>query len=114
MNLRNSSQYLRAALVSVDYGDLLALTLRYNRHHFKDVLVVTTSRDQETIDVAERNGCHVFTTDAFYEGGARFRKWLALERGLEHFGRDGWLCLMDADVCWPKAVSYTHLRAHET
>lgn len=93
---------LRGIMVCVDYGDILALTLPYNRHHFKEVMVVTTARDTETINVAEQNNARVFCTDSFYEGGALFNKWLALELGLDEFGRSGWMCLMDADILWPK------------
>lgn len=95
---------MRAVVVSVDYADLLAVTLPWNRRHFEDVLVVTAARDAETIAVAEACGVQVFCTDAFWEGGADLNKWRALEQGLDDFGRIGWLCLMDADVLWPKDV----------
>lgn len=95
---------LRAILISVNYHDLLALTLPYNRHHFSSVFVVTTPTDEHTKAVAAANGCHVVETDLFYEGGATFNKWAALEYGLDLMGRDGWICVMDADICWPKQV----------
>lgn len=93
---------MRAVIVSVDYGDFLALTLPFNRRHFSDVLVVTTERDAVTVEVALHHGCDVHVTDAFYRGGADFNKWLALEEGLDWFGRDGWLTLLDADVVLPR------------
>lgn len=93
---------MRAALVSVDYADLLAVTLPYNRHHFDSVLVVTSPTDTKTADVALANGAIVYRTDAFYRNGAAFNKWLAFEEGLDFYGRHGWLCLMDADVLWPR------------
>lgn len=96
---------MRAVLVSVDYGDILNLTLPYNRHHFTDVCVVTVPGD-ESAAVAERNSCRVFTTTSFYDNGACFNKWKALEEGLDWRGRhndaDPWLCIMDADVLWPQ------------
>lgn len=93
---------LRAILVSVDYADLLAVTLPYNRHHFHDVMVVTAKRDTATMQVAVANHCRTYVTDAFYERGAVFNKWLALELALDAYGREGWLCVMDADVLWPR------------
>ncbi len=99
---------LRAALVSVDYSDCLQITLPYNRHHFSSMLVVTSPQDYKTQALALGNGCAVHVTDAFYKDGAHFNKWLALEEGLTAFGRnhyEGWWCLMDADVLWPKWVS---------
>jgi hypothetical protein len=98
---------MRAILVSVDFADLLAITLPYNRHHFTDVLVVTTHEDKETQWVALENRAQLFLTNAFYQNGADFNKWLALELGLDAFGRDGWLCIMDADVLWPRETSRT-------
>lgn len=95
---------MNAIMVSVNYADLLAITLPYNRHHFDRVLVVTDSKDVETARIAGTNRAEVFVTDSFYAGGAVFNKWAALEEGLDVLGRRGWLCVMDADVLWPKSV----------
>lgn len=95
---------MRAILVSVDYADLLAITLPYNRHHFKEIAVVTSLQDSETVKVAEENNAIVFRTNLFYEDGAVFNKWRALEYALDLYGREGWLCVMDADVLWPKTI----------
>jgi hypothetical protein len=101
-----SKPKLRAIMVCVDYGDLLRITLPYNRHHFSAVMIVTTSRDSETIDVAKRYGAGLYFTEAFYDNRAYFNKWKALEQGLDAFGRFGWLCIMDADVLWPKMIEH--------
>lgn len=95
---------MRAILVSVDYSDFLALTLPYNRHHFDEVLVVTTHSDIDTARVATECNADVFMTEAFYDGEAVFNKWKALEQGLDEFGRHGLICIMDADVMWPKQL----------
>lgn len=102
---------MRAILVCVDYADLLEITLPYNRQHFEEVCVVTSFEDERTLQVCSRiNGVRVFVTDAFYRDGAKFNKWLALELALDEFGRYGWLCLMDADVLWPKQVDFGQLQ----
>jgi hypothetical protein len=95
---------MRAIMVSVNYADLLALTLPYNRHHFSEVYVVTDPRDEGTIAVAERNCCKIFMTTAFTDDGAAFNKWKALEQGLDQMGRQGFICLKDADVVWPREM----------
>lgn len=96
---------MRAILVSVDYTDLLSLTLPYNRHHFEEVLVVTSIMDRRNVrPVADQNKADIYVTDSFYHDGARFNKWKALEEGLDYFGRQGLLCIMDADVLWPKTI----------
>jgi hypothetical protein len=95
---------MRAIMVCVDYSDLLAITLPRNRHHFDEVWVVTSFGDKQTRDVCRANDARIFCTDAFWDGGAQFNKWKALEQGLDRMGRGGWLCLMDADVIWPKSL----------
>jgi len=89
-------------MVCVEYSDLLEITLPYNRHHFDSVAIVTTTADTATHKIADQNDANVFTTNSFYDNGAKFNKWIALEEGLDWFGRDGWLCIMDSDVMWPK------------
>lgn len=100
---------LRAVIVSVDFGDLLALTLPYNRHHFEEVMVITTPGDTLTQKVAWANRALVYATDLFYKSGARFAKFAALERALDAFGRYGWLALIDADILWPHVLPSTAL-----
>jgi len=94
---------MRAILVSVDYADMLAVTLPYNRHHFEEVMVVTVPGDP-SIGIAEENQCGVYATEVFYARGADFNKWAALEEGLDVFGRRGWMVIMDADILWPKQI----------
>jgi hypothetical protein len=96
---------MRALVVSVEYGDLLAVTLNYNRAHFDEVWVVTSFADVETQQAARAEGAKVVLTDSFYDDGAHFNKWKGLEYGLDVMGRWGWLCLLDGDVCWPKTAA---------
>jgi hypothetical protein len=95
---------MRAILVSVDYADLLSVSLYYNRHHFESVTVVTAPGSDDG-RVAREAGADVFETNSFKDDGAVFNKWKALEQGLDAMGREGWLCIMDADVLWPKSIT---------
>lgn len=99
---------MRAIIVAVDYLDLLRLTLPYNRHHFESVCVVCSAADvpgmQELRQDPRAKIDLLHVTDAFYRDGAVFNKFAALEEGLDQFGRAGWLCIMDADVLWPKEL----------
>jgi hypothetical protein len=99
----------KAIIVSVDYSDYLSITLSYNIHHFSDIVIVTTAEDTESQEVAKANNCNVHVSNSFYENGAVFNKWKPLEEGLDVLGRDGWLCIMDADVLWPNVVDLTNL-----
>jgi hypothetical protein len=97
---------MNAILVSVNYSDVLRMTLPYNRHHFQKVLVVTDLDGfTELYDICDPLNVEVFATNAFYDNGAAFNKWKALEQGLDKLGREGWICIMDADVFWPKDLS---------
>jgi len=92
----------RGITVCVDYADILALTLPYNREFFSEFMVVTTVKDHQTIHLAQENDCHVHLSDAFYRGGAVFNKFAAMEEGLDVFGRHDWMCIIDADIVIPK------------
>lgn len=101
---------MHAITVSVNYSDLLSLTLPYNRHHFSHYTIITTPKDAPNVcPIADANDAQVLTTDLFYYQGAAFAKWLALEWGLSQIGRKGWLCLLDADVLWPKDASLVRI-----
>lgn len=101
---------LRAITVAVDYADLLAVTLPYNRAHFSDVMVVTDDRCCYDVQrICDPLGVKVYATQRFYEGKADFNKWSALEAGLDVFGRTGWITLLDADVLWPKSVTIAEI-----
>lgn len=94
---------LRAILTCVEFSDLLEITLPYNRLHFSDVMIVTSTNDASNVQpIATTNNARMFVTDSFYSDGAIFNKFKALEEGLDAFGRHGWLAILDADVLWPK------------
>lgn len=103
---------LRAIVVCVDYADILSVTLPYNEKHFKEIMVVTSWGDKKTRALVHALNARQFVssdecvlvheTNAFYERGAKFNKWAALEEGLDVFGRHGFMTLLDADVLWPK------------
>ncbi len=102
--IQSTRPTVTAVLVSVEYGDLLALTLPRNRPHFARVVVVTSPDDTETIRVARQHDAHVLTTRCFWDHGAWFNKGLGLDHGLEFAGlgwRDGWYAVMDADILLP-------------
>lgn len=99
---------MRAILVCQNFADVLALTLPYNRHHFEEVYVVTSSRDCDlpVKDIAGRCDAKAVTTDVFWDQGAAFNKWGAMEAGLDVMKREGWICVMDVDIVWPHFAKY--------
>lgn len=97
---------MRCFLVCVDFCDLLKITLPYNKHHFDEVHVVTALHDMETQHYmrTQHPEAGLYVTPAFYDDGADFNKWKALEQALDHYGRFGWMCFMDVDILWPKEI----------
>jgi len=96
----------KAVTVCVDYWDFLAITLPINRSMFESVTLVTASHDKETQRLAEEYGAGLVVTDLFYDREAVFNKWKALEYALDVVGRDGWICLLDADIVLPTEFQY--------
>lgn len=92
---------MRAILVCVDYADFLAITLPRNLHHFESVMVVTAPKDTATIELCQELNVQTHITESFYDHGANFNKFKAMEEALNVYGRTGWLCIMDADIIWP-------------
>lgn len=96
---------MRAITVAVEYSDLLSITLPRNRHHFSEVCVVTSTADEPNVrPITDAHGAKLVVTDLFYDRGADFNKWAALEFGLDQFGRHDWMVIMDADVVWPQKL----------
>src|SRR6266852_2003801 len=98
LSCERRSTFMRAIMVCVDMADILAVTLPLNRHHFEEVWVVTSHADHDAVRIAGDNEARVLKTNLFWEDSAIFNKWRALEHGLDVMGREGWLCVMDADV----------------
>jgi hypothetical protein len=101
---------MRAITCSVEFGDLLAVTLPSNARHFEEVLVVTSQTDRETQEVvAAVANARCLITDAFYRRGAIFNKGLAIEEGFDALGRTGWLTVFDADTLLPPQLRWEDL-----
>lgn len=103
------SQGFRAIIVCVEYDDFLKITFPRNRHHFKDVLIVTSYRDERTVNFCQENGILCHCTTAFYDHGALFNKGAAIEEAFSLLGRWGWMMVLDADILLPKVIDYSFI-----
>jgi hypothetical protein len=92
---------LRAITVCYEFADRLAITLPVMRPLFSEFLVVTNHSDHQTHDVAAQYEADTHNSEAFHAHGALFNKFAALEEALDHFGRFGWITILDADILWP-------------
>ncbi len=90
---------VRGITVCVNYHDLLAITLVRNIRFLESCWVVTHPNDHSTKDVCRKvPNVHVLETNAFYEGGAKFNKGLAIEQGFDAMGRKDFILIWDADI----------------
>ncbi|MFH1737520.1 MAG: hypothetical protein ABIH23_00835 [bacterium] len=97
---------MKSLVVCVEFDDFLNVTLPRNVRHFERTMVVTSVADTATQKIALDLGCELFITDAFYENGTPFNKGLAVERAFDAFGRDGWICIWDADIVMPQRIEF--------
>lgn len=96
---------MKAITVCVEYDDLLDITLRRNVRHFEEVLVVTSPEDLKTQEIAlSVPKVRLYITDVFYTDGCPFRKAAAIEEAFDVLGREGWICLLDADTLLPPII----------
>lgn len=102
---------LRGLTVSVNYGDMLCLTLARNMRHLAECWVITTVEDTRTHQVAcSVPGVKLHVTDAFTRHGAMFNKGLAIEECFEVMGRHGQLLIWDADILFPDEFPLAQFR----
>jgi len=94
---------MQGLTVCVNYSHLLKITARYLLRHLDRLLIITSHDDPDTIDLARSLGSRVkiLQTDAFYLRGAHFNKGLAIEKGFDALGREGWIMVVDSDIVLP-------------
>lgn len=98
----------RGIVICVNYDDILRITLPWNLACLSECCVITSPSDERTASYVHSLSqgyapgfLKLFHTDAFTRYGARFNKGLAMEEGLDFFGREGWMLIWDADTAFP-------------
>ncbi len=93
---------MRIVIPSVNYADLLEVTLPAWRAKFPEaeIVVVTSLYDLPTRECAEQHGARALGTDAWYRNGAKLDKACAINEAFAFDSLpDATLCLsVDADV----------------
>lgn len=98
--------YLEGIIICVNYADFLAHTLPHNRSHFNNLIVVTDTKDTKTKDVCDYYHVRCIQTDVFYDDGDNFNKGKAINEGLKHLSKQGWVLHLDADIYMPPLTRY--------
>jgi len=106
---------VRIVIPSVDYADMIGVTLPAWRQQFPaaTIVVVTAKHDRATFAVARELGAALLVTDAWYRRGAKFDKAAALDEAFDFPARElGEICIaIDADVYPFGAFNLEALRA---
>jgi len=89
---------LSCVVVSVGYGKYLAETLPKNIDLFDEFVVVSSTEDLETHEIARAHGAKLVLSDRCYEDDHAFNKGKMLNDGLAALKEPDWIVLTDADV----------------
>jgi len=92
---------IEAVTVCVNYSDYLAETAAWHRGLLDRWIIVTSRKDEATVDVCHRLNLECIRTDDFTARGDEFNKGRAIERGLGMLAHDDWLLHLDADIALP-------------
>jgi hypothetical protein len=93
---------IEAVIVCVDYDDYLSITLPRHAQMFDELIVITSSKDQNTQTLCSSLGVKCLVTDLFYDNNDIFNKGKAINAGLQMLSLDDWVLFFDADVLLPK------------
>ena len=90
---------LECVIVCRDYADFLAYTLPFNKQLFDKLVVVTSKEDKKTRRLCEFYHvmcviCPELSLKGMWKGDA-------IDLGLSHLDRDGWVLHLDADIWLP-------------
>lgn len=90
---------INGLVVCVNYSDYLEIGLNRWYNYLDSLTVVTNRTDENTFRLIQRYpGVNLFSTNAFYEGGAVFNKGRAMENARHIMPWKDWILFFDADV----------------
>ena len=92
---------IHALAVCVDYADLLRKGMENWKRGLDSLTVVTTPMDKETLKLCDAWGLTAYTTEVFYERGAKFNKGAAISEAFGAVEWPDWCLLFDADIIPP-------------
>lgn len=84
--------------VSVNYSEMLAQSIPVWRETLDELIVVTSTRDSQTMALCSCSRTKFVATDVFFANGAMFNKSAAMDVGYARLNPDDWVLCFDADV----------------
>lgn len=110
-NRRIRPHKLSGVVVSVGYGELLERNIFQNTDHFDELVIVTSTDDLLTQQVANNAKSKVVITDRCYADNHAFNKGRMLNAGFEALSSPDWIIFHDADVLLHKDTG-SFIRSH--
>ena len=97
---------IQGLTVCVDYAEQFAMSIEIWRNNLDDLIVVTTERDTDTINLCNKHGVKYHCTNAFYEFDAKFNKGRAMSEAFDtmDLGSDDWVLFFDSDIIPPSTI----------
>jgi hypothetical protein len=98
INIIEKFDKIENIIVSVDYSDLLDITLKENSGIFDHTIVVTSTKDKKTQKVCKKYNCTLILTDSFYDEDSYLNKGKAINLAYSKLKYKQWVANMDADI----------------
>jgi hypothetical protein len=101
---KNNKVKLEAITISINYSDYLDVVLQSNKGMFDKWIIVTHSKDINTIDVCKKHSAEYIFCDEILDSSddKYFRKGLGYNKAIELLDKDGWIVHIDSDVVLPR------------
>jgi len=89
---------LDVIVVSVNYNDLVLVSLMNNVKVFDNITIVTSTEDKMCQQICKRIGVRCVLTDSMYDSGAKFNKGKAINEGIKSLNDPDYILIIDADI----------------
>ncbi len=97
-------------IVSVNYNDYLAISLRENVKIFNNITIVTSTQDILCQKICEKFSVNCVVTDVMYEDEATFNKGKAINEGIRSIKNPDFILLIDADIIVKNPINLDSLK----
>jgi glycosyltransferase involved in cell wall biosynthesis len=109
IQIENIFRRLDVVIVSVNYNDLLLVSLQHNSKIFDNITVVTSSDDILCQKICQKFGVNCVITDVMYEDNAIFNKGKAINEGIKSLKNPDFVLLIDADIIVKEKININEL-----
>jgi GR25 family glycosyltransferase involved in LPS biosynthesis/GTP:adenosylcobinamide-phosphate guanylyltransferase len=97
-NTINKKRRLDVVIVSVNYNDLVLVSLINNVKIFDNITIVTSTEDKMCQQICKKFGVKCVVTDSMYDSGAKFNRGKAINEGIKSLNDPDYILIIDADI----------------